>query len=163
MRVFSFLTDFHFFFVSYNHCYNWSEYTKMLQMSLFASKFSWRSPPAKYFQFFSSQSTPMPAKALFVNFSVSKIFNPVKAPVRFFASHWYLAGRAGVKYVLSNTNTNTNTKIWIFQIQIQIQIFYSTLFQIQIQIQIHQFKYKYKYVQPNISAETVRIQNRVIL
>ena len=69
--------------------------------------------------------------------------------------------RAGVKYVLSNTNTNT--KIWIFQIQ--IQIFCSTLFQIQIQIQIHQFKYKYnyKYVQPNISAETVRIQNRVIL
>ena len=67
--------------------------------------------------------------------------------------------RAGVKYVLSNTNTNT--KIWIFQIQIQIQIFSSTL----IQIQIHRFKYKYKYkyIQPNISAETVQIQNRAIL
>ena len=61
--------------------------------------------------------------------------------------------------------TNTNTKIWIFQIQIQIQIFCSTLIQIEIQIQIHRFKYKYKYkyVQPNISAETVRIQNRAIL
>ena len=67
--------------------------------------------------------------------------------------------RAGVKYVLSNTNTNT--KIWIFQIQIQIQIFCSAL--IQIQIQIHRFKYKYKYVQPNISSETVQIQNRAIL
>ena len=71
--------------------------------------------------------------------------------------------RAGVKYVLSNTNTNTNTKIWIFQIQ--IKIFCSTLIQIQIQIQIqiHRFKYKYKYVQPNISSETVQIQNRAIL
>ena len=29
-------------------------------MSLFVSKFSWRYPPAKYFQFFSSQSTHMP-------------------------------------------------------------------------------------------------------
>ena len=79
---------------------------------------------------------------------------------------WYqydIYNRAGVKYVLSNTNTNTNTKIWIFQIQ--IQIFCSTLIQIQIQIQIHRFKYKYKYkyVQPNISAETVQIQNRAIL
>ena len=61
--------------------------------------------------------------------------------------------RAGVKYALSNTNT----KIWIFQIQIQISC--STL----IQIQIHRFKYKYKYVQPNISSETVQIQNRAIL
>ena len=68
--------------------------------------------------------------------------------------HQHVQGRAGVKYVLSNTNTNTNTKIWIFQIQ--IQIFSSTLIQIQIQIQIHPFKYKYKYVQPNISAETVQ-------
>ena len=59
--------------------------------------------------------------------------------------------RAGVKYVLSNTNT----KISIFQIH--IQIFCSTL----IQIQIH--RYKYKYIQPNISAETVQIQNWAIL
>ena len=63
-----------------------------------------------------------------------------------------LRGRAGVKYVLSNTNT----KIWIFQIQ--IQIFCLTL--IQIKIQIHRFKYKYNYVQPNKSAKTVPIQNR---
>ena len=76
--------------------------------------------------------------------------------------------RAGVKYFFKY-----KCKIWIFQIQ--IQIFCSTLIQIQIhrfkykqnwtliQIQIHRFKYKYKYVQPNISAETVQIQNRAIL
>ena len=80
-----------------------------------------------------------------------------------FHTHWWflisVTVRAGVKYVLSNTNT----KIWIFQIQ--IQIFCSTLIQIQIQIQIHRFKYKYKYkyVQPNMSSETVQIQNRAIL
>ena len=84
--------------------------------------------------------------------------------INFSGGLWTVA-RAGVKYVLSNTNTNT--KIWIFQIQmqIQIQIFCSTLIQIQIQIQIPPFKYKYKYkyVQPNISSETVQIQNRAIL
>ena len=31
-------------------------------------------------------------KAPFVNFSVSKIFDPVKVPVRLFASHSYLPG-----------------------------------------------------------------------
>ena len=89
----------------------------------------------------------------------------LKLSWKFGESKWYPYCRAGVKYVLSNTNANTNTKIWIFQIQIQIQIFCSILIQIQIQIQIHRFKYKYKYkyVQPNISAETVQIQNRAIL
>ena len=91
---------------------------------------------------------------------VSRFCTPVTHALHIYKT---ASTRAGVKYVLSNTNTNTNTKIWIFQIQ--IQIFCSTLIQIQIQIQIHRFKYKYKYkyVQPNISAETVRIQNRAIL
>ena len=84
------------------------------------------------------------------------------APVWFVKNECFMAKiRAGVKYVLSNTNTNTNTKIWIFQIQ--IQIFCSTLIQIQIQIHRFKYKYKYKYVQPNISSETVHIQNRAIL
>ena len=38
-------------------------------------------------------------KALFVNFSVSKIFDPAKVPLKFFASHSYLrAAATPVKY-----------------------------------------------------------------
>ena len=49
------------FLASKDHFYNWSECTKMFQMGLFASQFSWGYPSANCFQFFSSQSTPIPA------------------------------------------------------------------------------------------------------
>ena len=54
-------------------------------------------------------------------------------------------GRAGFKYVFSNTNTNTNTSFQIFQIQIQIQIRWKNLFK---------YKYKYKYKHSNTNTNT---------
>ena len=45
-------------------------------------------------------------KAPFVNFSVSKIFDPINVPVRLFASHSYLTGvtAAELRQHLSNMN-----------------------------------------------------------
>ena len=50
-------------------------------------------------------------KAPFVNFSVSKIFDPVKVPVRLFASHSYLTGvtAAELRQHLSNMNVIYNS------------------------------------------------------
>ena len=50
-------------------------------------------------------------KAPFVNFSVSKSFDPVKVPVRLFASHSYLTGviTAQLRQQLSNMNVINNS------------------------------------------------------
>ena len=78
-------------------------------------------------------------------------------------------GKKGSLY-LAGLGSNTFFQILI---QIQIQKFgffkykykYKYVVQHWFKIQIHRFKYKYKYkyVQPNISSETVQIQNRAIL
>ena len=50
-------------------------------------------------------------KAPFVNFSVSKIFDPVKVPVRLLASHSYFTGvtAAELRQHLSNINVIYNS------------------------------------------------------
>ena len=50
-------------------------------------------------------------EAPFVNFSVNKIFDPVKVPVRLFASHSYLTGvtEAELRQHLSNMNVIYNS------------------------------------------------------
>ena len=45
-------------------------------------------------------------KALFVNFSVGKIFNLAKVPVRFFESHSYLTGCTTAELWLHLPNIN---------------------------------------------------------
>ena len=49
-------------------------------------------------------------KPPFVNFSISKIFDPVKLPVRLFASHSYLTGVTAAELQhLSNMNAIYNS------------------------------------------------------